>query len=614
MPSRRISRRLPLALAGLLSVALAAPALAQRDRRAQPDPLHAHISTSVQALLDGLEQGAEIAPAIDQARALFDPAVAYGDADHPGAIRDAALAVRLLQQLSATTSVARGPLLRYLRQHGQLASTLAFMVQPEDEVDRVYWCLSRIVDQYPVEAADTPALTAAICVVHDGRVLRPHSPPTDLDPAPVFAFFDKLPNALLDFRSLPPEVLIYLANTRAAPQELEWVQAFIQPSPSLGKHYFEIDYDSAAFEGRAQPKLASAPGGYILPNIHRLGGVCVDQAYFAEHVGKAGGVPSMTSVGSAGEVGHAWLGYLRRQGGGYQWDFTDGRYTEYTDVRGTVRDPQTGQGVPEAAVNLNLRLIGVDRATVEQAVALADAARRLGEMTAYPPPAPAGVPGLEARPRDVDEQLRLLEAALQRAPGRRDLWEAVIPIAASGAMTTAQKRRWGDALLAFAGRDEPDFVIEILRPMFRSEPLETQGELWDWFAREVRRRPDLFVQSQIELARVAEQRGDLNEAFRILESAFNRHANDTAWATDAIFQADRLLRENGRAEELIPMYSRAFRRIRRPAEALRPSSLAGSTWMRVGRRYQELLQQAGQTRQAERIGEQLASVVREPDR
>lgn len=605
-----------------LSVVLASPAAAQPGRGGgggqeedPPSPLHQYVLDQTKEILDSVEAGAEVKPAIERARAVFDVAIAYGDIEDPQAIRDAALSLRLLEQLNAATSVARGPILQYLRANGPLARTLAFMVAPEDETDRVYWCLARIIDQYPVEAADLPALTTAICIVHDGRIHRPHSQPTNLDPAKVFDYMRAIPNAMIEYHTFPPEVLIYLANSRAPAPELSWAHSIANTEDSLGEHYFNIEYDYSYFRGLAEPRIVQK--GYTLPNLLEVGGVCIDQAYYAEHIAKSVGVPSMTSVGRDGEMGHAWLGFLRRQGEGYDWDFTDGRYSSYTDVRGSVRDPQTERAVPEAAVKLCLRLIGLDRARVEEAVALVDAVRRFGELEGskrYPPPLPEeveGLAGLEPRPLNMDEILKTLEMALARAPGRRDAWYAVIPLAESGTMTLAQKRRWAEALLGYAKRDQPDFVLEILTPMFNSEPPESRIELWQWAMREFRQRPDLACRCMIEQASAYAEFDERTRALNLLEAAFNRFANDTAWSTDALWEAERMLREDERIREILPLYARAFRRIKRPSGA-GAMFLAGSTYMRVGRRFQTLLQEAGDTRQAQRIGEQLDAFTGPP--
>jgi hypothetical protein len=77
---------------------------------------------------------------------------------------------------------------------------------------------------------------------------------------------------------------------------------------------------------------------YALPTILALGGICVDQAYFANAVGKARGVPTLYFRGVGDDGRHAWFGFL---GQNQQWQLNAGRYAEQQYVTGYARDPQT---------------------------------------------------------------------------------------------------------------------------------------------------------------------------------------------------------------------------------------------------------------------------------
>jgi hypothetical protein len=198
---------------------LAAPAAAQRGRqRAEdPEPVAVHTRARIAGVLDRVEEGAELKPAIAECQAIFDEAIAWAPLERPEAIRDAALALRMLRQLDATTSVSRAPTLRYLRANGRLAADLAFLVTADDEVDRVYWRLAKIIEAYPQEAAELPALTAAVCVVHEGPVTRPLGPQANLNPVEIFDYFRAIPGAVMEYKAFPPEIMVYLVNTRADP-------------------------------------------------------------------------------------------------------------------------------------------------------------------------------------------------------------------------------------------------------------------------------------------------------------------------------------------------------------------------------------------------------------
>jgi hypothetical protein len=221
-----------------------------------------------------------------------------------------------------------------------------------------------------------------------------------------------------------------------------------------------------------------------------------------------------------------------------------------------------------------------------------------------------GAAAREARAATLESQLALLEAALNLAPGRRDLWAAIVPLAESGEMTLEQKRRWGGALLGFVAKEQHDFVFEIMSPMFKTEPPESRIELWQWAQREFRGRNDLLCRSMIEQARAMAEAGDRDGAFRMLEGAATRFANDTSRAVTAVREAEKLLKDGGAEGEIIALYARVFRRIQRPTAGVGEAFMAGSTYIQVGRRYRDLLAASGNQRMADRIDGQLQSVVR----
>src|SRR5690606_24471122 len=152
--------------------------------------------------------------------------------------------------------------------------------------------------------------------------------------------------------------------------------------------------------------------------------------------------------------------------------------------------------------------------------------------------------------------------------------------------TLEQKRRWGSALLGFVEKDQHDFVLEIMSPMFNTEPAGARIERWEWAQREFRGRGGLLCRSLIALARAlaeAGEPGDRAAAFRMLEGAATRFANDTSWAVAAVFEAEKQLKDGGAEDEIIPLYARVFRRIQRPRNGIGEAFLGGSTYMQVGR-------------------------------
>lgn len=118
--------------------------------------------------------------------------------------------------------------------------------------------------------------------------------------------------------------------------ELDWAQRSVKFSlPDLAKSYDAVRYRTDRIE--AQQYIW--PGdSYVLPEIYREGGICVDQAYFATQTGKARGVPTLLFSGAGKDGRHAWFGYL---GTAQKWVLDAGRYEEQRYVTGVAIDPQT---------------------------------------------------------------------------------------------------------------------------------------------------------------------------------------------------------------------------------------------------------------------------------
>ena len=49
---------------------------------------------------------------------------------------------------------------------------------------------------------------------------------------------------------------------------------------------------------------------YLLADILKKGGICIDQAYYAETIGKGRGIPTIGFTGYGMDGAHAWFGYL----------------------------------------------------------------------------------------------------------------------------------------------------------------------------------------------------------------------------------------------------------------------------------------------------------------
>ena len=136
--------------------------------------------------------------------------------------------------------------------------------------------------------------------------------------------------------------LKFVVDASASFAELEWSQQMAEfPLTSLGNAYTAVHYD---IERVRQTEMNWQKGAYSLPDILANGGICIDQAYFATHVGKARGVPTLLFRGQGLSTRHAWFGFLDEK---EEWQLDVGRYAEQRFVTGYVMDPQTWREVSD---------------------------------------------------------------------------------------------------------------------------------------------------------------------------------------------------------------------------------------------------------------------------
>ena len=224
------------------------------------------------------------------------------------------------------------------------------LVKPADNLPVVFAILEGLHRRDPAKFARYSSLALAVAVVYD-------VPPPSWWPhhqVPDTLLSRKLPNPAAPYDWLTHEDMMgrtyhKLANMRAeelkfvvdaaAPtSELAWSEEAVRlPLDGFEGAYFMIKYRDDRLAGDP-PRLTWSEGPYTLDSILSLGGICVDQAYFATEAGKARGIPTLLFAGVAQDGYHAWFGFLD---GENTWRLDAGRYAEQRLVTGTAIDPQT---------------------------------------------------------------------------------------------------------------------------------------------------------------------------------------------------------------------------------------------------------------------------------
>jgi hypothetical protein len=270
----------------------------------------------------------------------------------------------------------------------------------------------------------------------------------------------------------------------------------------------------------------------------------------------------------------------------------------------------------------------------EQAIALLDGARRCAQIrqaedaratrnseenraasagAKWPPAVPAGWPA----PKDaaitpgIKAETALLRAAVARSPSFTPAWREVAELAERNVLSDDDKRVWAEAVMKAAGARAPDFSADILLPMIRSvKDAARRNEMFDWAAREFAQRPDVVARARFEQAAAFEVEGKQEEAWETLVNVIHAHANDGSVVVDALAACERLLAKAPNRDAVqkttLDLYADALRRISRPG-TMSGTFGRSSSHYRVGTRYADLLERAGNQREADRIRRSIAA-------
>jgi hypothetical protein len=435
-----------------------------------------------------------------------------------------------------------------------------------------------------------------------------HSP----DPVDVFDFYVAHESQMFfGIRRMPVDLLVYVVDTTASIEEMNWAMAKYAGTQNVGDLFFKIDYDYDYFEGKT-PERRVVMEGYNLPNILKYGGVCADQAYFATSVGKAIGVPTAYTVGVSAEMNHAWVGFLQLQGRSARWNFNSGRYESYQGVRGNVADPQGKKRIADSYVSLLAESIGTSAVARRNAIAMTDAARRLaGGKDAG---GPFAVPDLPtdalhsttaqpaARISNSQSELDLIEMGLRQCPTYSAGWELVADLARQGQLSETQKSRWSTLVQQLCGQKYPDFTLAVLEPMVETvqNPAQ-QSRIWDTAFAEFQNRPDLAAEIRLHQAALWKNNGDLTKAGICYEDVIQRYINAGPFALRAVTGAEDVLNQMGQDAKVLDLYAVAAKLVIKPDQPMALEFFRESNFFKVREAYAKKLDAAGLADQAAAI-------------
>lgn len=427
-----------------------------------------------------------------------------------------------------------------------------------------------------------------------------------------------------DLSKMPYEIARYLADTRLSLAERKWAAAKYRGANPV-RSYFRIDYDYPHFRTGKAKRIDSVP--YTLANLHRVGGICIDQAYYASEVCKAVGIPATIVHGRGGAgVEHAWFAYCRpsASGAGAKWSSRTGRYREHHYYIGTLRDPASGRTILDAELMLlgsATRLPLWRREQADAATALARRVDRVRDKTDLPDltalhrlagtytrrfDGKGRLPELRvgwiAASRKMDLSLveDLIAAAVRRNLGHAPAWRLLVEMRKRDRLPVDDLNRFFTTLIDETAGRYPEYSCLLLMQAVPTVPDADRREAVYRRAMGVyAKRPDLRGRLRIALADDYRRGGRKDEALKLYQEVARKHTGLAGIVTKAAGRAERLLLAAGHRGLAIAMYRDLFSRTRR--QDVNEIFRAQTSHYQLGSRLAELLEAAGRAAEAKAV-------------
>ena len=418
-----------------------------------------------------------------------------------------------------------------------------------------------------------------------------------------------------DLKAMPYELSRYLADTRMSIAERQWVWKTYRRKPRPAEAYYDVDYDFDHLFRGVPKKIASMD--FTMPNLKQVGGVCIEQAYFSTQVCKAMGIPATIATGR-GYTGvfHAWVASLeiKRRGKRVRaaWNSETGRYEIHLFYSGNVHDPATGRYIQDLEMVLNgaaAQLPLFRREEADAAITLArlaaenqgaavkgcpelkklaalhdarfvpdeksekdakntgdtkGAGKTVGKKTT-PPRKTAPPADLEwaAKVGTIDMGLveKLIDLGIQRNLVHRPAWELILELRKDDRLPVKSLDTFFKVLIDRTSREYPDYSCNlVLRIVQTIKEADIRAEVCQRAARIYRRRPDLRGRILLGLAADYRRQDKHNKALDVYEQTILGAGNVPGIVLMATKEAEGLLKDDDRPDDVVKMYESLFRR------------------------------------------------------
>ncbi len=573
--TRMISSRLFLLLAYSVIFLGFVSTHANAQSRKRTDQFIKDTIAQTDAILSSVADIKSLKDAISQAYRLGDYVSAHAGARQLDAMVRSESVISILELVHASGHHNPEAVVSAFAKSPAFLQELGLLVDQQDNTRAVVRVAMELMTQRGDQVRAFPALAAAICVVHD----RPddgskytmrinENTPKGADPIDIFDFFVNNAHTMyIPSNDLPASLLVFVVDVTESIDQLQWAHNSYRTNPGIGQRFFEIMYDEEHYRS-GKPKRVTEVGNYSLEQIKKYGGVCADQAYYAMSVAKACGIPSGYVVAKGADVSHAWVGFLEIRGRRAHWNFDAGRYPEYQNLRGNIRDPQTGSQISDGRLGIMDAAISATAQQVHHVQAVRRVVDRMNSGFWKPPASmELDTKGNARKPRtdSVEDRLAFLRQMLNKCPGVPGAWDEVTQIAASGKMSQKDMDVWARAALQMAGRTHQDFSFDFLVDLISTvKDAGEQHQMWEWAFGQFRARPDLAAAVRFEQGELWNANGKPEMAWIAYQDVLDNFLNDGPMADDALSAMGKMLAANGKRDAYLRLLEETARKVRRP--------------------------------------------------
>jgi len=429
-----------------------------------------------------------------------------------------------------------------------------------------------------------------------------------------------------DLKSMPYELSRYLADSRLGIPERQWAAQNYANHSNPAKCYFDVKYDWESYAKKDTPQKIEKLD-YTLQNLRQVGGVCIDQAYYASQVCKSLGIPSaiVSGHGSSG-MSHAWVASLKLASGGQQaaWDTATGRYEEHQYFTGSLRDPARGGEILDSELMLAgfaAQLPLQRREEAHAATMLARTVSRSGEAPlaadlsalkkladahdkrcAGKSDAPKADLSQFKAERKIDAALMedLLDAAIQRNLAHRPAWDLIVELGKAGRLPVDHLDRFFGLLVDRTAKQFPDYSCVMVMKIVPAIPDPARREkVYQRALAVYGSRPDLQGRVLVALGDEYVAQNQSQKAYSTFEEAATKCLNVSEVVMAAASKAENLLLSAGPRgrEAAIKLYTKLFGMTKGSKSNFRSQT----SHYQLGLRLADMLSNAGREAEARQV-------------